>query len=81
MASSDIDLVVAAGNELGLKVQLQALSRGGSDASCSASHGLCGRPITLGLPIQNSHGYEIMDPRAMLNLAMLTDAIVRRLGT
>jgi putative aminopeptidase FrvX len=62
-----------------MRLQFQALSRGGSDASCAASHGLCGRPITLGLPMQNSHGYEIMHPGAMSELARLLVALIDRL--
>ena len=80
MAAADIDLVAAAAAECKLDLQFQALSRGGSDASCAASHGLCGRPFTLGLPIDNSHGYEVMDPDAMANLARLTSALLRKLA-
>lgn len=79
MAASDIDLVTGLGRELGLDLQLQALSRGGSDASCAASHGLCGRPFTLGLPMANSHGFEIFHPASMGQLAKLTDRLVRSL--
>ena len=75
----DLDLVAALGEELGLEVQFQAFSRGGSDASCAASHGLCARPITLGLPMENSHGYEIMHRDAMDALARLTALLLRRL--
>ncbi len=42
----------------------QYLSRGGSDASCASSLGLTARPVTLGFPVQNSHGYEIMHKEA-----------------
>jgi putative aminopeptidase FrvX len=79
MAAEDIGLLADLGQELGLRLQFQALSRGGSDASCAASHGLCGRPITLGLPMQNSHGYEIMHPGAMKQLAVLLDRLIVRL--
>jgi putative aminopeptidase FrvX len=81
MAAADIDLIAGLGKELGLDLQMQALTRGGSDASCAAGHGLCARPITLGLPIQNSHGFEIMHPNAMANLAALTVALVKRLSS
>jgi putative aminopeptidase FrvX len=80
MAAADIDLLSDISAGLGLQLQYQALSRGGSDASCAASHGLCGRPITLGLPISNSHGFEIMHPQAMGELARLTEALVRKLA-
>jgi putative aminopeptidase FrvX len=79
MSAADIDLVAAIGRELKQDLQFQALSRGGSDASCAASHGLCGRPITLGLPMGNSHGYEVMHPGAMAELARLTVALIERI--
>ncbi len=79
MSVRDCDLVVAVAERQEIDLQLQALSGGGSDASCSASHGLCARPITLGLAMENSHGYEIMHPGAMANLAKLTVALVTEL--
>ena len=79
MMAEDVDLLAALGHELKIDLQFQALSRGGSDASCAASHGLCGRPITLGLPMANSHGYEVMHPGAMAELARLTVALIERL--
>ncbi len=80
MMASDGDLLAELGKELGMQLQFQALSRGGSDASCAAGKGLCARPITLGLPMENTHGYEIMHPGAMTQLARLTVALVERLG-
>lgn len=80
MSADDGDLIAALGEELGMKLQFQALTRGGSDASCGATHGLCARPITLGLPIDNSHGLEVMHPGAMAELARLTVALVRKLA-
>lgn len=80
MSASDGDLIAAIGAELGINLQFQALSRGGSDASCAASHGLCARPITLGLPMENTHGYELMHPDAMAELARLTVALTRALA-
>lgn len=65
--------------DTGIGIQYQALSRGGSDASCSASKGFCAHPLTLGLPMENSHGYEIIHPHSMENLANLTVAIVKAL--
>jgi len=58
---------------LGIEPHWQYLSRGGSDASCSAAKGLTARPVTFGLPVENSHGYEIMHrdaPREMLRLLL-----------
>jgi putative aminopeptidase FrvX len=49
----------------------QYLSRGGSDASCSAAIGLCARTVTLGLAVDNSHGYEIMHKDAPEQLCRL----------
>ena len=51
----------------------QYLSSGGSDASCAADKGLTARPVILGLPVENSHGFEIMHrdaPREMLRLLL-----------
>ncbi|MBX7131145.1 MAG: M20/M25/M40 family metallo-hydrolase [Fimbriimonadaceae bacterium] len=75
MAASDLDLITA----LEPDVQLQALSRGGSDASIAASTGLCARPFTLGIPMENGHGFEIMHRGAMQALADLTVKLVREL--
>jgi len=79
MSAADGNLVTKVAENAGIGLQYQGLSRGGSDASCAASHGLCARPITLGLAMENSHGYEIMHPGAMTNLATLTAALVRAL--
>jgi putative aminopeptidase FrvX len=63
-AATDVrDLDILA--NLGREIQFQALSRGGSDASCAASHGLCARPVTLGIPMENTHGYEIIHRRGI----------------
>lgn len=80
MSAADGDLVARVAGEAAIELQYQALSRGGSDASCAASHGLCARPITLGLAMENSHGYEVMHPGAITNLAKLTAALVRDLA-
>jgi putative aminopeptidase FrvX len=79
-SAADLDLLDDLGKELGMPLQFQAFSRGGSDASCAASRGLCARPITLGLPMGNSHGYEIMHRDAMSELATLTAALLIRLS-
>ena len=69
---SDLALVQRAADACGTGVQFQALSRGGSDASCAAAQGLCARPITLAFPCDNSHGFEVMHEDAIESLARLT---------
>jgi putative aminopeptidase FrvX len=66
--------------ELGQSPHWQYLSRGGSDASCAASKGFTARPVTLGLPVENSHGYEIMHRDAPAELVRLLLAYLRRVG-
>jgi len=78
-APADLELIAEIAREIGVPIQFQAFSRGGSDASCAASKGLCARPFTLGLPMENSHGFEIMHSEAMEQLARLTVALVDRL--
>jgi putative aminopeptidase FrvX len=78
-AAADLDLIERVATRLGQTVQFQAFSRGGSDASCAASRGLCARPFTLGLPMENSHGFEIMHKDAMDQLAVLTAALIEEL--
>lgn len=63
----DLDIL----QSLGLDIQIQALSSGGSDASCAASNGLCARPVTLGIPMENSHGFEIIHRHGVDKLAEL----------
>ncbi len=74
MQARDIDLVARAARRIGLTPHFQALSRGGSDASCGASRGLVARPITLAFGAENSHGHEIMHRNAVPNLAALLAA-------
>ena len=76
MQAADIDLVARAAKSLGQRPHYQALSRGGSDASCAASHGLVARPITLAFAAENSHGCEIMHRNAVPNLALLLSAVL-----
>ena len=78
-ASGDLDLIAEVAASCDLPIQYQAFSRGGSDASCAASKGLCARPFTLGLPMENSHGFEIMHRDAMTQLTKLTVALIERL--
>lgn len=72
----DLDILTG----LGLDVQFQVLSRGGSDASCAAAHGLCARPVTLGIPMENTHGYEIIHRSGIEKLAELTSAYLAAIG-
>ena len=76
MQAADIDLVAQAAERIGLAPHFQALSRGGSDASCAASYGLVARPITLAFAAENSHGYEIMHRDAVPNLSLLLSAVL-----
>ncbi|HZO87827.1 MAG TPA: M20/M25/M40 family metallo-hydrolase [Chthonomonadaceae bacterium] len=78
MEALDGDILTDCCAELGLTPHWQYLSRGGSDASCAASKGLTARPVTLGLPVENSHGYEIMHREAPAELVRLLLAYLRR---
>jgi len=78
MAARDLEVVAEVCEELALAPHWQALSRGGSDATCTAARGLTARPLTFGLPVENSHGFEIMHRQAPVQLARLTAAYVRR---
>jgi putative aminopeptidase FrvX len=79
MTVRDIELTEKAAEDVKLKVYRQALSRGGSDASCAASHGLLARCFTLAFLAENSHGYEITHRDAVVNLAKLTGSLLERL--
>lgn len=70
IAPKDLKIV----QNLGIEVQYQALSSGGSDASCAASHGLCARPVTFGIPMENTHGFEIIHRDGIDRLVDLTQA-------
>lgn len=76
MAADDVRLVDRIAKASGIDIQYQNLSRGGSDASCAASSGLCARPFTLGLPMENSHGYEIIHHDSMRQLGLLAAALL-----
>lgn len=80
MQAADIDLVARAAASIGQSPHFQALSRGGSDASCAASYGLVARPITLAFGAENSHGCEIMHRNAVPNLAALLLAVLREVA-
>jgi len=64
----------------GVEPHWQALSRGGSDASCAAADGLAAHAVTLGLPMENTHGYEIMHSGAPAALARLLVAFLRSIS-
>jgi putative aminopeptidase FrvX len=80
MEARDGDLLTDCCAELGQSPHWQYLSRGGSDASCGASKGLTARPVTLALPVENSHGYEIMHRAAPDALLRLLLAYLRRVA-
>jgi len=65
--------------ELEMEPHWQYLSRGGSDASCASAKGFTARPVTLGLPVENSHGYEIMHRKAPDELLRLLLSYLRAL--
>jgi putative aminopeptidase FrvX len=77
--AADLDTLAAAAAAADQQPHWQALSRGGSDASCTAALGLCARPITLGLPVENSHGLEIMHRDAPPELSRLLIELLPRL--
>ena len=78
-APQDLDLVAAAAKAAGTGVSFHALTRGGSDASCAAASGHCARPITLALPVDNTHGFEVMHIGAIGALTQLTTALLKTL--
>ncbi len=80
-SAADLEMLADACASLGQRPHWQALSRGGSDASCTAQRGLTARPITLGLPVENSHGLEIMHRDAPRELARLLVEVLKRIGT
>ena len=77
----DLDLLEDASRDLKMPLHYQFVTRGGSDASCAASRGLCARPVTLAFAAENSHGFEVMHRDAPENLARLLVAYLRRIGT
>jgi len=80
MEAKDGYLLEECCTELGITPRFQYLSRGGSDASCAAAIGLTARAVTLGLPVENSHGYEIMHRDAPNELLRLLLAYLNKLG-
>jgi len=79
--ASDIELIANAADDAAIPVHWQALSRGGSDASCAASHGMVARPMTLAFGAENSHGFEITHKDSIRNLARLLVAVLDRVVT
>lgn len=71
ISGEDLQIVAEVCEKLGLHPHWQALSRGGSDASITVSRGLAARGVTFGLPVENSHGCEIMHRDAPVQLARL----------
>lgn len=71
MDARDGEILEDCCKRLDIRPHWQFLSRGGSDASCAASRGFTARPVTLGLPVENSHGYEIMHVEAPNELLRL----------
>lgn len=79
MCAQDLNLLAEVCGKLGMEPRWQTLSRGGSDASCAAHRGVCARPITLGIPVENSHGLEIMHQDAPVEMARLLASLLERL--
>ena len=80
MEAVDGEILTDCCSELGIEPHWQYLSQGGSDATCAAAHGLTARPVTLGLPVENSHGYEIMHRDAPTQMLRLLMAYLARVG-
>ena len=80
MEAIDGELLTRCCEEIGMTPHWQYLSRGGSDASCAAALGLTARPVTFGLPVENSHGYEIMHRDAPGEMLRLLLAYLERVG-
>jgi putative aminopeptidase FrvX len=71
MEAVDGNILTDCAAQLSQTPHWQYLSRGGSDASCCAAAGLVARTVTLGLPVENSHGYELMHRDAPTELSRL----------
>ncbi len=76
----DLDIIAQVCESLEIRPHWQALTRGGSDASCTAQYGLTARPVTFGLPVENSHGLEIMHRDAPATLARLLVAYLQNVA-
>lgn len=80
MEAIDGHILTDCAERLGQSPHWQFLSRGGSDASCAGARGLIARAVTLGLPVENSHGYEIMRRDAPEQLTRLLLDYVQAVG-
>ena len=80
MEAVDGEILTDCCEALDIEPHWQYLSRGGSDASCAASKGLTARPVTLGLPVENSHGFEIMHRDAPKEMLRLLLAYLNKIG-
>ena len=76
---ADLQLVANAADVVGTGVTFHVLTRGGSDASCAAVIGHCARNITLALPVENTHGFEVMHIDAIPALVRLTLEVLTKL--
>ncbi len=56
---------------LGFGCQTAVVSGYSSDASYANSYGYTGKPVALCFPTENTHGYEIVNLQAMLNMVAL----------
>ncbi|MDE2126182.1 MAG: M20/M25/M40 family metallo-hydrolase [Armatimonadetes bacterium] len=81
MEAQDGAIIERCASRAGIDIHWQYLSRGGSDASCAAARGLVARPVTLGMPVENSHGFEIMHADAPERLAALAHAYLLAVGS
>jgi len=78
LQAEDGELLERCCAELGQTPHWQHISKGGSDATRSATLGLTARPVTLGLPTENSHGFEIIHRDSPEQMARLLNLYLRR---
>jgi putative aminopeptidase FrvX len=72
------DGFVRLAEELGFGAQRALFRSLGTDGSAATNHGHIGRAAYLGIPTENTHGYEISRLGAMLNLARLVSTYLTR---
>lgn len=70
------DALVRLADRLGFGCQTAVLSGYSSDASYANSYGYTGKPVGLCYPTENTHGYEIVNLQAMLNITKLLTAFL-----
>ncbi|HSV73627.1 MAG TPA: M20/M25/M40 family metallo-hydrolase [Chthonomonadales bacterium] len=80
IGAAEADALARVCRDHGVEPHWQVLTRGGSDASCAAAAGLVAHPITLGLPMENTHGLEIMHSEAPAELARLLVAYLQHVA-